>query len=239
MIFSKRHVASLRRGCNKISSCLRAAALEADSRAHPLLFATRVRSYLPINRLRQAPGLAVVRARAAEERASVAAMATVGKACPCCGTFIQKNEGCKCVLKVPKYTVRVYEWHGRLYSRPRALSRFTLLLDQQEGPNTLAFCWHACARWPRYMTCGTSAHGRLADSLRNGGCGAAFDWESLAVVDDPCGWGRAQAAARCLLTPLSRTAAHGRKKSRGVLQGAYMHGSLVIQLQEQSPAKLN
>ena len=38
------------------------------------------------------------------------------------------------------------------------------------------------------MSCGTQAHGKLADCLRNGGCGIAFQWNNLQVADDPCGW---------------------------------------------------
>ena len=68
------------------------------------------------------------------EKRTAAAMARLGKGCPVCGSFIQKNDGC--------------DW----------------------------------------MTCGTTAHGRLGDCLRNGGCGIAFKWSTLKVGDDPCGW---------------------------------------------------
>ena len=33
------------------------------------------------------------------------------------------------------------------------------------------------------MMCGTDAHGRILDALRNGGCGYQFDWNSLRGVD--------------------------------------------------------
>ena len=29
------------------------------------------------------------------------------------------------------------------------------------------------------MTCGTRAHGRVEDALRNGGCAHEFDWNSM------------------------------------------------------------
>ena len=38
------------------------------------------------------------------------------------------------------------------------------------------------------MMCGTTAHGSLAAALRNGGCGIAFEWDTLRVGDDPCGY---------------------------------------------------
>eukprot|EP00929_Paragymnodinium_shiwhaense_P065780 TRINITY_DN32954_c0_g1_i2.p2 TRINITY_DN32954_c0_g1~~TRINITY_DN32954_c0_g1_i2.p2 ORF type:complete len:112 (-),score=16.80 TRINITY_DN32954_c0_g1_i2:121-456(-) len=49
-------------------------------------------------------------------------MMNIGKKCPGCGQFIQKNDGCD------------------------------------------------------VMMCGTTAHGRLEDALRNGGCGCIFNW---------------------------------------------------------------
>jgi len=52
-------------------------------------------------------------------------LAKVGKNCPGCGNFIEKNEGC----------------------------------------NT--------------MMCGTNAHGRVGDALRNGGCALIFYWSTL------------------------------------------------------------
>jgi hypothetical protein len=58
----------------------------------------------------------------------------IGKACPVCGMFIEKNDGC--------------EW----------------------------------------MMCGCNSHGKLAVAMRNGGCGIAFNWNSMKVADDPCGY---------------------------------------------------
>eukprot|EP00605_Chrysophyceae_sp_TOSAG23-4_P002904 GSChrysophyteH1.ASY1.ANO1.3199.1 assembled CDS len=58
----------------------------------------------------------------------------IGKKCPVCRMFIEKDEGC--------------EW----------------------------------------MMCGAASHGKLADALRNGGCGIAFNWNDLSVRDDPCGY---------------------------------------------------
>jgi len=65
---------------------------------------------------------------------SIALASSLGKACPVCGMFIEKNEGC--------------EW----------------------------------------MMCGAISHGGLKDALRNGGCGIAFDWNTMQVKDDPCGY---------------------------------------------------
>lgn len=65
---------------------------------------------------------------------TLAVMATIGKKCPVCGIFIEKNEGCE------------------------------------------------------FMMCGTKSHGSLKESIKSGGCGIAFNWNTLTVVDDPCGW---------------------------------------------------
>merc|ERR1712178_437457 len=73
-------------------------------------------------------------ALAEPDAATLEVMATIGKKCPVCGIFIEKNDGC--------------EW----------------------------------------MMCGTKAHGSLKESINNGGCGIAFNWNSLAIADDPCGW---------------------------------------------------
>ena len=35
----------------------------------------------------------------------------------------------------------------------------------------------------QWMICGTAAHGKLADALRNGGCGIAFEWTKLKVSE--------------------------------------------------------
>ena len=38
------------------------------------------------------------------------------------------------------------------------------------------------------MMCGTNAHGKVADALRNGGCAYIFNWGSLKGCDDPHGY---------------------------------------------------
>lgn len=38
------------------------------------------------------------------------------------------------------------------------------------------------------MMCGTTAHGKVADALRNGGCAYIFDWNSLKRIDDGHGY---------------------------------------------------
>jgi hypothetical protein len=38
------------------------------------------------------------------------------------------------------------------------------------------------------MMCGTSAHGKVADALRNGGCALIFDWRTLQEIPDPHGY---------------------------------------------------
>ena len=38
------------------------------------------------------------------------------------------------------------------------------------------------------MMCGTNAHGKVADALRNGGCAFIFDWSSMKACDDPHGY---------------------------------------------------
>ena len=58
----------------------------------------------------------------ADDAAARSMMARIGKKCPACGMFIEKNEGCST------------------------------------------------------MMCGTDAHGRMEDALRNGGCGHEFNW---------------------------------------------------------------
>ena len=40
----------------------------------------------------------------------------------------------------------------------------------------------------RTMMCGTNAHGKVADALRNGGCALIFDWHSLAQCNDGHGY---------------------------------------------------
>lgn len=62
------------------------------------------------------------------DEASTQLMSRIGKRCPNCSMFIEKNSGCD------------------------------------------------------YMMCGTRAHGRLDDAIRNGGCGHCFMWSSLKPV---------------------------------------------------------
>lgn len=38
------------------------------------------------------------------------------------------------------------------------------------------------------MMCGTNAHGKVADALRNGGCAFIFDWATMTACDDPHGY---------------------------------------------------
>ena len=40
----------------------------------------------------------------------------------------------------------------------------------------------------RTMMCGTNAHGKIADALRNGGCALIFDWQSLTQCNDGHGY---------------------------------------------------
>ena len=61
----------------------------------------------------------------ADDAAARQLMARIGKKCPACSMFIEKNEGCSS------------------------------------------------------MMCGTRAHGRVEDALRNGGCAHEFDWNSM------------------------------------------------------------
>ena len=39
-----------------------------------------------------------VAARAAEDASTLALLSSIGKACPCCGNFIEKNEGCDVMM---------------------------------------------------------------------------------------------------------------------------------------------
>mmetsp|Transcript_8447 Transcript_8447/g.13719 ORF Transcript_8447/g.13719 Transcript_8447/m.13719 type:complete len:98 (+) Transcript_8447:3361-3654(+) len=45
-----------------------------------------------------------------------------------------------------------------------------------------------CGKWIQksggcsVMMCGTSAHGKLEDAMRNGGCGLQFDWNTLKPI---------------------------------------------------------
>ena len=38
------------------------------------------------------------------------------------------------------------------------------------------------------MMCGTNAHGRVADALRNGGCAYIFDWNTMKGCEDGHGY---------------------------------------------------
>ena len=38
------------------------------------------------------------------------------------------------------------------------------------------------------MMCGTNAHGKVSDALRNGGCAHIFDWNTLAALNDGYGF---------------------------------------------------
>ena len=38
------------------------------------------------------------------------------------------------------------------------------------------------------MMCGTQAHGKVADALRNGGCALIFSYATLKECDDPHGY---------------------------------------------------
>ena len=62
---------------------------------------------------------------------------------------------------------------GMLYGATKKCPVCGIFIEKNEG-----------CEW---MMCGTKAHGSLKESIKNGGCGIAFNWDSLAVADDPCG----------------------------------------------------
>jgi hypothetical protein len=68
------------------------------------------------------------------DAASLALVASAGKKCPKCKSFVQRTEGC------------------------------------------------------HVMMCGTNAHGKMADALRNGGCAHIFDWNTLLPLNDGYGY---------------------------------------------------
>eukprot|EP00927_Polykrikos_kofoidii_P072202 TRINITY_DN68346_c0_g1_i1.p1 TRINITY_DN68346_c0_g1~~TRINITY_DN68346_c0_g1_i1.p1 ORF type:complete len:591 (-),score=98.89 TRINITY_DN68346_c0_g1_i1:54-1826(-) len=111
--------------------------------------------------------------------------------CPSCGTTVCT----KCETRV--------EADRRRRGPPKALHRCDEIakkLSEAPDPETLAMCAKIGKKCPacgmfiqkvdgcQVMMCGTTAHGKVADALRNGGCAFIFDWNTLKKIRDDHGY---------------------------------------------------
>ena len=109
----------------------------------------------------------------ADDAAARQLMAKIGKKCPACSMFIEKNEGCSSMMCG---TPRRGQISGRLGGACLATS---------SDPSELPRSWSPAAPKTPFFglrvtpPTGTRAHGRVEDALRNGGCAHEFDWNSM------------------------------------------------------------
>ena len=97
-------------------------------------------------------------------------MARIGKPCPACGHFVEKSQGCDVMMASGA-------------TRPR--DRATAPPLPRPPDCTAQACWRRVFSFESLLQCGTNAHGRIQDALRNGGCGYLFHWESLQAWAQP------------------------------------------------------
>ena len=101
----------------------------------------------------------------ASQMATLALMRSIGKKCPKCSMFVIKNGG---ELGRTSHTLQL-----PMDCRPRRGRVCDRRWRSREVPVP-------CPPIPGcdFMMCGTVAHGKLRDAIRNGGCGYSFSWNS-------------------------------------------------------------